>query len=95
MKSRPASARGQPSAPLSAPPSPQQKAGDDAAQRRLRLRSQFSETVDALKRSRADLVPDGFIAEYVALDWLEWRGGAVRLTMTGSNIFKQLQVRPV
>jgi len=59
--------------------------------RREHLRNQFPSTVDALRRGRADLVPDGFIADYVALDWLEWNGGALRATLTGANICKQVQ----
>ena len=59
--------------------------------RRERLRNNLPVTVDALRRRRADLVPEGFIADYVALDWLEWNGGAVRITLTGTNICKQIQ----
>lgn len=59
--------------------------------RREHLRSQLSSTVDALRRRRADLVPDGLIADYVALDWLEWSGGALRVTLTGANVCKQMQ----
>ncbi len=59
--------------------------------RRELLRNQLPGTVDALLRCRADLVPEGFIADYVALDWLEWNGGALRITLTGSNICKQMR----
>ena len=59
--------------------------------RRDQLRSGLISTVDALQRRRADLVPEGFIADYVALDWLEWNGGALRVTLTGRNICKQMQ----
>lgn len=67
---------------------------DPAELRRQHLYSQFASTVEALQRCRADLIPEGVIAEFVALDWLEWNGGAVRLTTTGSNVCKQMQVRP-
>ena len=59
--------------------------------RREHLRNNLPVTVDALRRRRADLVPDGFIADYVALDWLEWNGGTLRLTLTGTNVCKQIQ----
>jgi hypothetical protein len=59
--------------------------------RREELRGQLLETVDALKRCRADLLSDKSIAEYVALDWLEWNGGALRLTLTGKNVCQQMQ----
>ena len=59
--------------------------------RREALRNNLLVTVDALRRRRADLVPEGFIADYVALDWLEWNGGTLRVTLTGTNICKQIQ----
>jgi len=30
------------------------------------------------------------IADYVALDWLEWQGGGLRLTVTGRNVCNQV-----
>jgi hypothetical protein len=59
--------------------------------RRQQLRDQLPSTVDALHRRRADLVPEGFIADYVALDWLEWNGGSLRITLTGTNICRQVK----
>lgn len=53
------------------------------------LRDQLAGTVDALQRRRADLVPESLIADYVALDWLEWNGGTLRVTLTGMNICRQ------
>ena len=32
----------------------------------------------------------GYIDDCVALNWLEWHGGALRLTTTGDNVCKQL-----
>jgi hypothetical protein len=61
--------------------------------RRDRLRIELLATVDALHRRRADLVSEGFIADYVALDWLEWNGGALRLTVTGVNVCAQMRER--
>ena len=55
------------------------------------LRSRLLETVDALRRRRADLVSETLIADYVALHWLEWNGGTLRLTETGKNVCSQLK----
>ncbi|HXD05188.1 MAG TPA: hypothetical protein VN680_04015 [Burkholderiaceae bacterium] len=50
------------------------------------LRASLPGVVDALRRHRADLIEESLIAECVALDWLEWHGGALRLTITGKNV---------
>ena len=50
------------------------------ALRREVLRDGFLHTVDLLKQRRADQIGDGEIADYVALDWLEWNGGGLRVT---------------
>jgi hypothetical protein len=55
------------------------------------LRRELLETVDALQRRRADLVRETLIADYVALYWLEWAGGTLKLTQTGKNICDQLR----
>ena len=60
------------------------------AQRREALRDGFLHTVDLLKQRRADQIGDGEIADYVALDWLEWNGGGLRVTTVGSNLCRQL-----
>ena len=61
--------------------------------RREQLRLELLTTVDSLQRRRADLVSEGFIEDYVALHWLEWNGGALRLTVTGTNMCQQLRAR--
>ena len=55
------------------------------------LRSELLVTVDALQRRRADLVSEALIAEYIALYWMEWNGGTLRLTQTGKNVCEQLR----
>jgi len=45
--------------------------------------------VDLLKRCRACDIAEGYVEDYVALQWLEWNGGALRLTITGENICRQ------
>ena len=59
--------------------------------RRDQLRNELLPTVDALYRRRADLVPESSIDDYVALHWLEWSGGSLRLTQTGTNICDQMR----
>ena len=55
------------------------------------LRGELLATVDALQRRRADLVSEALIAGYVALYWMEWNGGTLRLTQTGKNVCDQLR----
>ena len=59
--------------------------------RREQLRIELLATVDSLHRRRADLVSEGFIADYVALHWLEWNGGTLQLTVTGQNVCAQMR----
>ena len=59
--------------------------------RRQVLRESLLPTVELLNCRQADQVDDGFIADYLALDWLEWNGGTLRLTITGSNVCEQLR----
>ncbi|WP_439467897.1 hypothetical protein [Roseateles sp. NT4] len=58
--------------------------------RRAALRDGLLTTVDLLKRRRAAEITDATIDEYVALHWLEWHGGSLRLTTTGENMCRQL-----
>lgn len=55
------------------------------------LRHELLVTVEALQRRRADLVSEALIAGYVALYWMEWNGGTLRLTQTGKNVCDQLR----
>jgi len=55
------------------------------------LRAALPETVQLLQRRCAGQINDGFIEDYVALHWLEWHGGALRLTVTGRNVCSQLK----
>jgi hypothetical protein len=50
-------------------------------------------TVSSLEHRRAGEIAEGYIDDYVALNWLEWNGGTLRLTVTGDNIRKQLTAR--
>jgi len=64
-----------------------------AALRLEALRDALLPTVDLLKRRRAAEIPPARIDEYVTLNWLEWNGGSLRLTITGDNICRQLKGR--
>lgn len=57
------------------------------------LREALLTTVDLLGRRRASEIAEDYIDAYVALDWLEWNGGTLRLTTVGDNICKQLLAR--
>lgn len=61
--------------------------------RRDALAETLRSTVDLLRQRRAAEVPEQDIEDYVVLDWLEWHGGSLRLTITGDNICKQLSTR--
>lgn len=61
--------------------------------RREALREALPGMVDLLARRRAVDIEVGYIDDCVALNWLEWYGGALRLTTTGDNVCKQLMGR--
>ena len=58
--------------------------------RREALLDALLESVDKLHRRRAGEIPEGFIDDYVSLNWLEWHGGGLRVTPTGENVCSQL-----
>jgi hypothetical protein len=57
---------------------------------RERLRQALPATVDHLHHHQADRIDDNDIDAYVRLNWLEWHGGGLRLTITGRNVCAQL-----
>jgi hypothetical protein len=57
------------------------------------LRNALEGVVVALYRRHAADIPEGYVEDYVRLDWLEWNGGALRLTTTGENICLQLRTQ--
>ncbi|RQO47700.1 hypothetical protein DBV14_20510 [Variovorax sp. KBW07] len=61
----------------------------DAAERRERLRRALPATVELLQSRQADRIDDNDIDAYVSLNWLEWHGGGLRLTITGRNVCAQ------
>lgn len=46
-------------------------------------------SLDKLRRRLCSEIPSGYIEDYVALNWLEWHGGGLRVTTTGENMCKQ------
>jgi hypothetical protein len=65
------------------------RAAADAATRE-RLRQALPGTVGHLQNHQADRIDDSDIDAYVRLNWLEWHGGGLRLTITGRNVCAQL-----
>lgn len=65
-----------------------QKAAD-AAEKRERLKRALPATVELLQSRQADRIDDHDIDAYVDLNWLEWHGGGLRLTITGRNVCAQ------
>lgn len=67
----------------------QQAKAQQAAEQRERLRRALPATVELLQSRQADRIDDRDIDAYVALNWLEWHGGGLRLTITGRNVCAQ------
>lgn len=61
------------------------------AARRDVLRDELLATVSLLKQRRAAEITEGFVEDYVALHWMEWHGGSLRLTTTGENVCRHLK----
>ena len=61
---------------------------------RERLRQALPLTVERLNHRQADLIEDSDIEAYVGLNWLEWHGGGLRLTITGRNVCAQMTTAP-
>lgn len=62
-----------------------------AATRRDVLRDELLATVSLLKQRRAAEIAEGYVEDYVAMHWMEWHGGSLRLTTTGENVCKHLK----
>ena len=61
-----------------------------SSSRREALRDALPTTVELLRRRRASDIAERDIDDYVALNWLEWNGGGLRLTAVGENVCKQM-----
>jgi hypothetical protein len=58
---------------------------------RATLMGALLNTASLIEHRRCGEIADGYIDGYVALNWIEWNGGSLRLTETGQNIRKQLK----
>lgn len=61
----------------------------EEAERKERLRQALPAAVELLRSRQAGLIAPREIDEFIALNWLEWHGGTLRLTVTGSNVVSQ------
>lgn len=64
-----------------------------SASRTDMLRTMLPHTIECLKARQAHLIGDDLIDDYVAVDWLEWAGGGLRLTEVGRNVCNGLMRR--
>jgi hypothetical protein len=64
----------------------------EEALRKERLRLALPAAVELLRTRQAGMIAAREIDEFVALNWLEWHGGTLRLTVTGSNVCSQSRV---
>jgi len=55
------------------------------------LQQSLLATVDALARRRACDIPEQTIDQLVALRWLQWSGGSLRLTEAGETMVVKVQ----
>jgi hypothetical protein len=54
------------------------------------LKAEFLGHVQLLKQRRCADIAEGYVDAYVALNWMEWNGGSLQLTVTGDNVRRQL-----
>jgi archaellum component FlaD/FlaE len=54
------------------------------------LQDSLLATVDALSRRRACDIPEETIARFVAMRWLQWNGGNLRLTAAGEDMLAKV-----
>jgi len=57
------------------------------------LRAALLPTVSLLKAHRAAEILETDIDAFVRLNWMEWNGGSLQLTVTGDNVCKQMRMR--
>jgi hypothetical protein len=61
--------------------------------RREALRDMLPTSVDALGRACVAALPAGYDDDYLALRWLEWHAGRLRITPAGSAVCRTLEGR--
>ena len=57
----------------------------------IALLESLSATCDALRQRRARDIPEKTIDQFVAIRWLEWNGGSLRLTPAGETMLVKVQ----
>ena len=67
----------------------------EEAERKERLRQALPAAAELLRTRQAGLIAAREIEEFVALNWLEWHGGSLKLTVTGSNIVSQSRANAI
>jgi hypothetical protein len=64
-------------------------ADKEESARKERLRLALPVAVELLRTRQAGLISATEIEEFVAMNWLEWHGGTLKLTVTGANVCSQ------
>ena len=50
----------------------------------------YKRQIERLRRCHASEIPEDYIDDYLAMSWLQWNGGALKLTELGENVRLQL-----
>ena len=67
----------------------------EEAERKERLRQALPAAAELLRTRQAGLIAPREIEEFIALNWLEWHGGSLKLTVTGSNVVSQSRANSI
>ena len=67
----------------------------EESERKERLRQALPAAAELLRTRQAGLIAAREIEEFIALNWLEWHGGSLKLTVTGSNIVSQSRANSI
>ena len=60
-----------------------------------RLCEAFAEAAEALTVRRASRIPEQATNDFVALDWMDWHGGSLRITPLGHMALNRIRNRMV
>ena len=67
----------------------------EESERKERLRQALPAAAELLRTRQAGLIAAREIEEFIALNWLEWHGGSLKLTVTGSNVVSQSRANSI
>ena len=67
----------------------------EEAERKERLRQALPAAAELLRTRQAGLIAAKEIEEFISLNWLEWHGGSLKLTVTGSNVVSQSRANAI